>query len=155
MHFFGPKSIFLPKASKFFVTHMTRQQKDNIFVFTPLHGGPRGSRRGPFLARKSAFFYATPMKPPFFRLRRPGPAPLSLWVIFLVARMVPTSFVKIGPKLGVFAMNTRPLPKRVTLGNRGRKTARRAAKRPPTGKPKLSRVTSGYGGLMIGPVRSV
>ena len=27
----------------------------------------------------------------------------------------------------------------------GRKTARRAAKRPPTGKPKLSRVTSGYG----------
>ena len=31
----------------------------------------------------------------------------------------------------------------------GWKTARRAAKRPPTGKPKLSRVTSGYGGLMI------
>ena len=31
----------------------------------------------------------------------------------------------------------------------GRKTARRAAKRPPTGKPKLSRVASGYGGLMI------
>jgi len=63
--------------------------------------------------------------------------------------MVPTSFVKDGPKLGVLAMNTRPLPKRATLGNRGRKTARRAAKRPPTGKPKLSRVTSGYGGLMI------
>ena len=40
-------------------------------------------------------------------------------------------------------------PKKATLGNRGRKTARRAAKRPPTGKPKLSRVTSGYGGLMI------
>ena len=63
--------------------------------------------------------------------------------------MVPTSFVKDGPKLGVLAMNTRPLPKMATLGNRGRKTARRAAKRPPTGKPKLSRVTSGYGGLMI------
>ena len=28
-------------------------------------------------------------------------------------------------------------PKRATLGNRGRKTARRAAKRPPTGKPEL------------------
>ena len=27
-------------------------------------------RRGPFLARKSAFFYATPMKPPFFRVVR-------------------------------------------------------------------------------------
>ena len=31
----------------------------------------------------------------------------------------------------------------------GWKTARRVAKRPPTGKPKLSRVTSGYGGLKI------
>ena len=33
----------------------------------------------------------------------------------------------------------------------GQKTARRAAKRPPTGKLKLSRVISGYGGLMISP----
>ena len=40
-------------------------------------------------------------------------------------------------------------PKRATLGNRCRKTARRAAKRPPTGKPKVSRVTSGYGDVMI------
>ena len=32
---------------------------------------------------------------------------------------------------------------------RGQKTARRAAKRPPAGKLKLSRVTSGYGGLKI------
>ena len=32
---------------------------------------------------------------------------------------------------------------------RGQKTARQAAKRPPTGKLKLSRVTSGYGELMI------
>ena len=46
MQFFGPKSIFLPKASNFFVTIMTGQQKDKIFVLTPLHGGPRGSRRG-------------------------------------------------------------------------------------------------------------
>ena len=34
------------------------------------------------------------------------------------------------------------------------KTVRRVTKRPPTGKPKLSRVTSGYGGLMI-PLRRV
>ena len=40
-------------------------------------------------------------------------------------------------------------PKRATLGNRGHETARQAAKRPPTGKLKVSRVTSGYGGLMI------
>ena len=39
-------------------------------------------------------------------------------------------------------------PKRATLGNWGHKTAG-VAKRPPTGIPKLSRVTSGYGGLMI------
>ena len=70
MQFFGPKSIFLPKASNFFVTIMTGQQKDNIFVLTPLHGGPRAGRRGPFLAQNSAFFYATPMKPPFFRVVR-------------------------------------------------------------------------------------
>ena len=40
-------------------------------------------------------------------------------------------------------------PKRGTLGNRGHETACRASKRPATVKPKLSRVTSGYGGLMI------
>ena len=40
-------------------------------------------------------------------------------------------------------------PKRATLGNRGHETARGVAKRPPTGKPKVSRVTSGYEGLMI------
>ena len=40
-------------------------------------------------------------------------------------------------------------PKRATLGNRGHETTRQAAKRPPIGKPKVSRVTSGYGGLMI------
>merc|ERR1712020_574228 len=45
-----------------------------------------------------------------------------------------------GPKMG---------PDRATLGNRGHETVRRAAKRPFTGKPKVSRVTSGYGGLMI------
>ena len=70
MQFFGPKSIFFRKSSNFFVTIMTGHQKGNIFVLTPLHGGPRAGRRGPFLARKSAFFYATPMKPPFFRVVR-------------------------------------------------------------------------------------
>ena len=40
-------------------------------------------------------------------------------------------------------------PKRATLGNRGHETARRVAKRPPTRKPKVSRVTSGYGGVVI------
>ena len=69
---FWPEIHFFRKSSKFFVTIMTGHQKD-IFVLTPLHGAPRGGRRGPFLARKSAFFYATPMKPPFFRLRRTGP----------------------------------------------------------------------------------
>ena len=44
--------------------------KGNNFMLTLLQGGPRAGRRGTFLARKSAFFYATPMKPPFFRLRR-------------------------------------------------------------------------------------
>ena len=40
-------------------------------------------------------------------------------------------------------------PNRATFGNRGHDTACQAAKRPPIGKPKVSRVTSGYGGLMI------
>ena len=72
---------------------MAGHQKDNFFVLTALHGGPRGGRWG----QKTAF--------------------LTL--------------------------------RKATLGNRGHKTARRAAQRPPTGKPKVSRVTSGYGGDMI------
>merc|ERR1719458_1915262 len=67
---FWPEIHFFRKSSNFFVTIMTGHQKDNIFVLTPLHGGPRGGRRGPFLARKSAFFYATPIQPPFFGVRR-------------------------------------------------------------------------------------
>ena len=39
--------------------------------------------------------------------------------------------------------------KKAILGNRCHETACRAAKRQPTGKPKVFRVTSGYGGLMI------
>ena len=54
-----------------------------------------------------------------------------------------------GQKIDFWPKNPLLGPKRGTLGNRGRKTARRAAKRPPTGKPKLSRVTSGYVDVMI------
>ena len=36
-------------------------------------------------------------------------------------------------------------PKRAILGNRGHKMDRRAAEGAPTGKPKVSRVTSGHG----------
>ena len=38
-----------------------------------------------------------------------------------------------------------PPPKMAKILPEGRKTARRVAERPPTGKPKLSRVTSGCG----------
>ena len=40
-------------------------------------------------------------------------------------------------------------PKRATLCNQGHETARRMAKRPPTRKPMVSRVPSGYGGVVI------
>ena len=60
MQFFGPKSIFLPKASNFFVTIMTGQQKDNIFVLTPLHGGP-GPDFGPKICIFLRYAYITPI----------------------------------------------------------------------------------------------
>ena len=63
--------------------------------------------------------------------------------------MVPPSFVDLGPKLRVLIILTGEWPEMAKIRPGGRKTARRAAKRPPTGKPKLSRVASGYGGLMI------
>ena len=67
---FRPKIHYLETPSKIVVTIMTGHQKDNIFVLTALHSGPLGGRRGPFLAQKSTFFYATPIKPPIFGLRR-------------------------------------------------------------------------------------
>ena len=63
--------------------------------------------------------------------------------------MVPPSFVDLGPKLRVLIIVIGEWPEMAKFRPGGRKTARRAAKRPPTGKPKLSRVASGYGGLMI------
>ena len=56
---FWPKINFLETSSKFFDAIMAGHQKDNFFVLTLMHGGPRGGRGGPFLAPKSAFFYAT------------------------------------------------------------------------------------------------
>ena len=44
-------------------------------------------------------------------------------------------------------------PNRAILGNWVQKTAHRVAKRPHTRIPKVSRVTSGYGGLMIPLIR--
>ena len=58
---FWPEINFLETSSKFFDAIMAGHQKDNFFVLTASHGGPRGGRRGPFLARKSSFFYATPI----------------------------------------------------------------------------------------------
>ena len=63
--------------------------------------------------------------------------------------MVPPSFVDLGPKLRVLIILIGEWPEMAKFRPGGRKTARRAAKRPPTGKPKLSRVTSGCGGVMI------
>ena len=47
---------------------MTGLPIGNIFVLTLLQGGPRAGCQDPFFAQNSAFFYATPMKPPFFWL---------------------------------------------------------------------------------------
>ena len=63
--------------------------------------------------------------------------------------MNPLSRVCIRPKKEVIWAQRRKKqifgPKRAILGNRGQKTARRAAKRAPTRKPKVSRVTLGHG----------
>ena len=64
--------------------------------------------------------------------------------------MMVTIFLRLFTKKLFQAKKTAFLgPKKATLGNRGHETARRAAKRPPSEKPKLSRVTSGYGEDMI------
>ena len=70
---FCPECIFLPtnnffqSSPKILVTIMTGQQKTalchKVFVLTPLHGGRRGGRRGPFLAQKSPFSSDTHITP--------------------------------------------------------------------------------------------
>ena len=71
---------------------------------------------------------------------------LSFWCpVMIVAKNLEDAHKKwiLGPKTALLG------PKRPILGNRAQKTACRAAKRPPTEKPKVSRVASWYGGLMI------
>ena len=102
---------------------------------------------GPFLAHKRALM--PPRRPP---CKAVNAKPLS----FRRPVMMVTIFFEAVHQKLISGQKTAFLgPKRATLGNRGRETARRAAKRPSTGKPKVSRVTSGYGGHVISPVRCV
>ena len=66
---------------------------------------------------------------------------------FLVAPTLPPGFVDHGPKLRVLIKAIGDWPEMAKIRPRDRKTSRRAAERPPTGKPKLSRVTPGYGNI--------
>merc|ERR1719209_1238451 len=64
--------------------------------------------------------------------------------------MIVTIYFEVDHKKLVLGQKTAFLdPKRATLGNRGHETASQAAKRPPTGKPKVSRATPGHGGPTI------
>ena len=65
---------------------------------------------------------------------------------FLVAWTIPPTFLNDDPKLRALNWG---LARNGQNPAQRPKTARRVAKRPPTGKPKLSKVTSGYGGLII------
>ena len=62
MHFFGKKIIFFRAQPKFWLPSW-RDNKKQRFVLTPLHGGRRGGRRGPFLAQKSPFSSYTHITP--------------------------------------------------------------------------------------------
>ena len=72
--FFGPKmhifGNYLLTSYNFLVTIMTGHQKGTVFVLNPLHGERLGGRRGQYLARKSSFFYATPILSQFFGVRK-------------------------------------------------------------------------------------
>ena len=65
--FFLQKKKIFQSSPKILVTIMTGQQKTalchKVFVLTPLHGGRRGGRRGPFLAQKSPFSSYTHITP--------------------------------------------------------------------------------------------
>ena len=68
-----------------------------------------------FLGQKPLF--RPNVKMPVSPWFRPGPGPLSFYVIFFMARTIPPSFVEIGPKLRVVAPLTRRWP--TTAKNRG------------------------------------
>ena len=70
-------------------------------------------------------------------------------VVFLVSHDGNEEIGRCAPKIDFRQITLFLGPNRATLGNCCRKTARRATKRPPPGNPKVSRVTSGYRGLMI------
>ena len=75
-------------------------------------------------------------------------------VVFLVSRHDGTKKNERCPQKLISGQKTSFFdPKRAILGNWGQKMARRATKRPHTRIPKVSRVTSGYGGLMIPLIR--
>ena len=64
---FGSKMLFLGLnpffgiTNHFFGTIMTGPQKSTFFVLSTLHKRRLGRRQGPFLLKKSSFFYATPI----------------------------------------------------------------------------------------------
>ena len=70
MQFFLAQNQSFGDTIQYFWCHYGGTPKDNFFALTALHGGPWGGRRGPFLAQKPVLFYATPISPPFFGLRR-------------------------------------------------------------------------------------
>ena len=77
-----------------------------------------------------------------------GPPPLVNLSFFFVTRMIPPNFIDLGPKFGVLALLKWESPKMAKIWPGGQKTACRVAEWPPTGKLKVSRVISGYGGDM-------
>merc|ERR1719209_2495763 len=67
---FWPKIHFFAKSVQLFCYHHDRTTKRQHFCVDLLARRASGGRRGPILARKSAFFYATPIQPPFLRVGR-------------------------------------------------------------------------------------
>ena len=107
------KRIFRPKTGFF-------GQKKTTFLRHDREKLWKG-KRTLFLNFGSFFWKKTDFRPVFrfsakrkngrFSVNSAGTGSVVIVGHFLVNRMVPTSFVKDGPKLGVLAMNTRPLPK--------------------------------------------
>ena len=115
--------------------------------YDPVESGPSETKIGGLYGcsvRKSHF--RAIFQPPETTLQCGQDRKVVFWGPFMMV----TIFFEDVPKKMISGQKTAFWgPERATLGNRGHETVRRAAKRPPTGKPKVSRVTSGYGGLMI------